>query len=111
MRAMLSWLERIWHWLTTSRYTRWLEAEVERLRAENLALRDSLGIPGFAQGTPRLRYRAHLSAGKKSEVGSPTSDFRSPPKAIRRPSVRQVLQRLEIEAAREAERLKKVASD
>jgi hypothetical protein len=24
----------VWRWLTTSRYTRWLEAEVERLRAD-----------------------------------------------------------------------------
>jgi hypothetical protein len=24
----------LWQWLTTSRYTRWLEAEVERLRAD-----------------------------------------------------------------------------
>lgn len=25
---------RLWQWLTTNRYTRWLEAEVERLRAD-----------------------------------------------------------------------------
>ncbi len=32
----------VWRWLTTSRYTRALEAEVERLRAENAALVNSL---------------------------------------------------------------------
>ncbi len=69
-----------------------------------MALRDSLGVSGFAQGTPRLRYRERL----KSEVGSPKSDLGKPDntvKAIRRPSVRQVLNRLEIEAAREAARI------
>ncbi len=35
-------LTAFWAWLTTSRYTRALEAEVERLRAENQALVNSV---------------------------------------------------------------------
>jgi hypothetical protein len=35
-------MSAFWHWLRTSRYTQWLEDEVERLRAENRALTNSL---------------------------------------------------------------------
>ena len=63
-----------WRWLTTTRYTRALEEEVERLRAENRALTNSLlgtaGIPpiDFSEGAksrsfgmpeiPRVRRRS-----------------------------------------------------
>ncbi len=63
-------LQAWWRWLTTTRYTRALEDEVERLRAENRALTNSLlgtvGIPplDFSEGAkkppeiPRLRRRS-----------------------------------------------------
>ena len=35
-------LSRIWHWLTTSRYTRLLEERVGRLEAENAHLRNAI---------------------------------------------------------------------
>lgn len=35
-------LSEFWHWLTTSAFTRRLEAEVERLEAENRAMLNSL---------------------------------------------------------------------
>ena len=45
---MIEVLKTSWRWLTTTRYTRTLEAEVERLRAENRALLNSLlGTAGF----------------------------------------------------------------
>ncbi len=53
-------LRSLWRWLTTSRYTRALEEEVERLRAENRALVNSLlgtaGIPplDFSEGAKKL---------------------------------------------------------
>lgn len=47
-RTMIELLKTSWRWLTTTRYTRTLEAEVERLRAENRALLNSLlGTAGF----------------------------------------------------------------
>lgn len=53
-------LLHIWHWLVTSRYTRALEGEVLRLRAENRALVNS--ILGVA-GVPPLKIDATASAG------------------------------------------------
>jgi hypothetical protein len=59
--------ETFWRWLTTGRYTRTLEAEVERLRAENRALLNSLlGTAGFPPievpaakvPVPRVRRRS-----------------------------------------------------
>ena len=42
------WMKEFWKWLITSRYVRAMEAEVERLRAENRALMNSiLGIAGI----------------------------------------------------------------
>ena len=48
LRPAFGGLSASWRWLTTGRYTRTLEDEVERLRAENRALLNSpLGTAGF----------------------------------------------------------------
>jgi hypothetical protein len=51
-------VKRAWHWLTTTRYTRSLEAEVERLRGDNIALRAS--VFGLV-GKPGQTYAAYLA--------------------------------------------------
>lgn len=75
-----------WHWLTTSRYTRALEGEIARLRAENRALVNSL--LGTA-GVPPLQV----------DSSQPTVD-RKPVPAVRRRSWQQIGRILEIEEAR-----------
>jgi hypothetical protein len=35
----MTWWQQAWHWLTTSRYTRRLEAEIVTLKADNERLR------------------------------------------------------------------------
>ncbi len=77
---------KFWHWLTTSRYTRTLEEEVARLRAENRALVNSL--LGTA-GVPPLQVDSSQS----------TVD-RKPIPAVRRRSWQQIGRMLEIEEAR-----------
>ncbi len=74
--------ERAWQWLSTTRYTRMLEEEVERLRAENRALINSLlGTAGFpplelhegksAQAAiPRLRRRSWHQIAALREFGA-----------------------------------------
>ncbi len=81
----MSWAT-IWHRLTTSRYTRALEEEVARLRAENRALVNSL--LGTA-GVPPL----HVD-------GSQPAVDRKPIPPVRRRSWQQIGRMLEIEEAR-----------
>jgi hypothetical protein len=51
--SMLENLASVWHWLTTTRYTRLLEEELARLRIENVALRNSI----YARaGVPPVEY-------------------------------------------------------
>jgi hypothetical protein len=76
----------LWHWLTTSRYTRALEGEVARLRAENRALVNSL--LGTA-GVPPLQSDSSQAPGD-----------RKPIPAVRRRSWQQIGRMLEIEEAR-----------
>jgi hypothetical protein len=101
-------LARAWHWLTTSRYTRRLEAEVERLRTENAGLREAI----YARAG--LRITAAVPKGDGEIVGS--TEGRRPeeaPRAIRRLPWGVMRQRLEIEDARRAlaERQKGKADD
>ncbi len=90
--------ERAWQWLSTTRYTRMLEEEVERLRAENRALINSLlGTAGFpplelhegksAQAAiPRLRRRSwhqiaalrEFGVAAKTEVPATTAERARP---------------------------------
>ena len=80
-------LSASWRWLTTGRYTRTLEDEVERLRAENRALLNSLlGAAGF----PPI----HLPE-------APAFGGRVPP--VRRRSWHQLAARREIEEVRRAQ--------
>lgn len=78
----------IWRWLTTSRYTRTLEEEVARLRAENRALVNSL--LGTA-GVPPLQTETGTPGGR--EAGKTAAP-------IRRRSWQQIGRMLEIEEAR-----------
>ena len=69
---MMEMLTTLWRWLTTTRYTRTLEEEVERLRAENRALLNSLlGTAGF----PPLETQP-AAAGKPARLGGPIPRLR-----------------------------------
>jgi hypothetical protein len=108
-------IARVWHWLTTTPYTRLLEQEVERLRTENVALRAS--VFGM-QGVPGQRYREFLAASLAQQQEPPQrwraatdspalSDRPLPanldkPQAVRRPPWSITKRKLEIEDARKA---------
>ena len=90
LRPAFGGLSASWRWLTTGRYTRTLEDEVERLRAENRALLNSLlGTAGFppipASGGPE----------------APAFGGRVPP--VRRRSWHQLATLREIEEVRRAQ--------
>ena len=56
---MLDDIAALWHWLTTTRYTRLLEDELARLRIENVALRNSI----YARaGVPPVEYASGIVA-------------------------------------------------
>ena len=72
-----------WHWLATNRYTRALEEEVARLRAENRALVNSLlGTAGFPPisleddarrglvGLPPVRRRSWAQIARERELAA-----------------------------------------
>jgi len=82
-------LERFWHWLTTTRYSRLLEERVARLEAENAHLRNAI----YA----RAGIGPVLLATATTDVGSSDKRGRQP---IRRPvSWSQVKQKLESAAS------------
>lgn len=87
---MLDWLEPY----TKSKYTRMLEEEVSRLRAENRALMNSLlGTAGFPpvefpeapkpQALPRLRKRSwhQIQAWREADAASGKSSLNGGPEA------------------------------
>jgi hypothetical protein len=86
-----------WHWLTTTRYTRLLEAEVERLRGENIALRASVfglvGRPGQTYAT----YLAEQLQPKKVD-----GQAKAPEAARRFERWQEIRKRLEARDAAEA---------
>lgn len=60
---MLAAIQLIWHWLTTTRYTRLLENELARLRIENAALRNSI----YARaGVPPVEYADAMVAASRA---------------------------------------------
>ncbi|HEX2715120.1 MAG TPA: hypothetical protein VHM88_23310 [Candidatus Acidoferrales bacterium] len=94
--TMIETLKTFWRWLTTTRYTRTLEAEVERLRAENRALLNSLlgtaGFPPLAEPEaktqppiPRVRRRSWHQIAALRELAaaakSATPESRAPGQA------------------------------
>jgi hypothetical protein len=100
----MSLIERIWNRLTTTSYARWLEcqvarehAEMERLRAENRALLNSiLGIAGVPPiVTPNVARGAEDIGNAEAREGH--GRLATP---ARRPSWHQAMRELEIRAAR-----------
>jgi hypothetical protein len=89
----------IWHWLATSRYTRALEEEVARLRAENRALVNSLlgtagvpplavheAVPGSAEGkavVPAVRRRSWQQIGRMLELEDARRERTSQPPTVK----------------------------
>jgi len=83
-------LANIWHWLTTTRYTRLLEERVARLEAENAHLRNAIYARAGVGPVPLGPAPAANAAGE-----------RRMPQPIRRPiSWSQVKQKLEGAAAK-----------
>lgn len=97
------WMKEFWKWLITSRYVRALEGEVERLRAENRALMNSiLGIAGIPPViAPSDASTPAASASKAASNGKVASAGVAAP--VRKRSWQQVNRALEIEAAKKKE--------
>lgn len=99
-------LRRLWRQLTTSRHTAWLEAEIERLRAEcvetrrqNWALVNSLVTTAGAPLPQEVLRHAEVR-GAQASVPAPASERQ--PRG--RKSWQQLARALEIESAREFRR-------
>jgi hypothetical protein len=97
-------IRELWHWLTANKYVVALEAEVERLRAENRALMNSiLGIAGIPPViTPSTNVSVAGAAPSQPSTSSPAKGAEGTPAAtpLRRRSWQQINRTLEIEAAR-----------
>jgi len=89
MSDLTSRMERFWHWLTTTRYTRLLEERVARLEAENTHLRNAIyARAGVGPVTLGTAPGAHTAAERKAQ------------QPLRRPiSWIQLKQKLEAEGA------------
>jgi hypothetical protein len=100
----LSWIRDLWREFVTSKYVKALEAEVERLRAENRALMNSIlgiaGVPPIVTGDSGAA-QPDSSAAKADGAAAKASGAAAGP--IRRRSWQQVNRALEIEAARKGE--------
>ncbi|HEY6467022.1 MAG TPA: hypothetical protein VIY69_13575 [Candidatus Acidoferrales bacterium] len=95
------WIKELWKWLVTSKYVLALEAEVERLRAENRALMNSvLGIAGvppvIAQNEPTAAVNPQVKTNGQAAGAAPAVP-------VRKRSWQQVNRALEIEAAKKKE--------
>lgn len=95
------WVKELWKWLVTSKYVLALEAEVERLRAENRALMNSvLGIAGV----PPVIAQNELTAAVNPQVKTNGQGAGAAPAVpVRKRSWQQVNRALEIEAAKKKE--------
>ncbi len=115
-------VREIWRWVTATRYTRALEGEVTRLRAENRALLNSiLGIAGVPPITvpatsaadfvaPRERETSFSDESLSSETKTPLADSATKAERVqvaapmRRRSWQQINRTLEFESARKKEK-------
>jgi len=113
-------IRTIWRWITGTRYTRVLEAEVVRLRAENRALLNSIlgiaGVPPIAvpdsvsigNGPPSVFGRPSVVKGQASPstqtpvagLANAKTQGPNPVAAMRRRSWHQIYRMLEIDSAR-----------
>jgi hypothetical protein len=89
-------LGKAWDWFTTTRYTRALEAEAARLRADNNALMTLLAGAGHVAQVPA---GAQAGSPQGSETGGSASSVKPVP-AARRRSWQQIGRMLELEVSR-----------
>lgn len=92
-------LAKMWRWLTTSRYTRALEAEAARLRADNSALMNALLGAGHVVQVP-VPTGIQTGSPKSTEASSGSANAVKAVPAARRRSWQQIGRMLELEVSR-----------
>lgn len=106
-------IAELWRRWTATRYTRMLEADVERLRAENRALLNSIlgiaGVPPISVPATEMRRGEAIGDHRASSENGP-SLRRSISRAqgavpVRRRSWHQINRALEIDSARKKEQV------
>ncbi len=103
MEAVTAFVEAFWHWLSTTPYTRALEREVERLRAENRGLIDSLlGTKGVGPVLgPVEQSKTADAQGRGQGTGNRGQGPAASSRRAGRRSWAQINRELELKSARE----------
>lgn len=95
----------LWQWLTTNRYTRWLEAEVERLRADrDEARRQAWALVNSLVTTAGAPLPQEILQQAAAKAGAAQEEVKSAPQRGKK-SWHQRAMALEIQSARELQNI------